>query len=73
VVTKGGRVQETIDIVRAHNGNLAGIAMIVDRSSGVLNFGVPTFSLIALNVETFAPDKLPPDLASVPATKPGSK
>jgi orotate phosphoribosyltransferase len=73
VVTKGGRVQETIDIVRVHNGNLAGIAMIVDRSSGVLNFGVPTFSLIALNVETFAPDKLPPDLASVPATKPGSK
>jgi orotate phosphoribosyltransferase len=73
VVTKGGRVQETIDIVRAHNGNLAGIAMIVDRSSGALNFGVPTFSLITLNVETFAPDKLPPDLASTPATKPGSK
>lgn len=73
VVTKGGRVQETIDIVRANQGNLAGIAMIVDRSNGSVNFGVPTFSLIALNVETFAPDKLPADLAKVPATKPGSK
>lgn len=73
VVTKGGRVQETIDIVRANQGSLVGIAMIVDRSNGSVNFGVPTTSLIALNVETFAPDNLPPDLASIPATKPGSK
>ena len=73
VVTKGGRVQETIDIVRANQGNLAGIAMIVDRSNGSVNFGVPTVSLIALNVETFAPDQLPSDLATIPATKPGSK
>jgi orotate phosphoribosyltransferase len=73
VVTKGGRVQETIEIVRAHGGVLAGIGMVVDRSGGGLNFGVPTFSLIALHVETFAPDQLPPDLAKIPATKPGSK
>ncbi len=73
VVTKGGRVQETIEIVRAHGGNLCGVAMIVDRSGGGLNFGMPTVSLIALNVETFAADKLPPDLAAIPATKPGSK
>ncbi len=73
VVTKGGRVQETIEIVRAHGGQMAGIGMVVDRSGGGLNFGVPTFSLIALNVETFAPDQLPPDLAKIPATKPGSK
>jgi orotate phosphoribosyltransferase len=73
VVTKGGRVQETIDIVRANQGTLAGIAMIVDRSNGAVNFGVPTVSLIALNVETFAPDNLPADLGKIPATKPGSK
>ena len=41
VVTKGGRVQETIDIVRAHGGNVAGIGAIVDRSNGTVNFGVP--------------------------------
>ena len=73
VVTKGGRVQETIDIVRAHGGVVAGVAMVVDRSSGAVNLGVPTFSLIALNVETFAPDQLPADLAALPAIKPGSK
>lgn len=73
VVTKGGRVQETLDIVRAHAGQVVGIAMAVDRSGGAVNFGVPTCSLLALNVETFEADKLPPDLAAIPAVKPGSK
>ena len=73
VVTKGGRVQETIDIVRANRGQVAGVAMMVDRSNGSVDLGVPTFSLIKLNVETFAADKLPPDLMKIPAIKPGSK
>ncbi len=73
VVTKGGRVKETIDIVRANQGNVLGVAMIVDRSSGTVNLGIPLCSLIALNVETFDADKLPSDLAKLPATKPGSK
>ncbi|KAF0177466.1 MAG: orotate phosphoribosyltransferase [Limisphaerales bacterium] len=73
VVTKGGRVQETMDIVRAHQGTVAGVAMVVDRSGGGVSLGVPTFSLIKLDVETFPADKLPPDLAATPATKPGSK
>jgi orotate phosphoribosyltransferase len=73
VVTKGGRVQETIDIVRAHQGHATGVAAIVDRSNGVVNFGVPFASLISLKVEAFEPDKLPPDLAKIPAVKPGSK
>ena len=73
VVTKGGRVQETLDIVRAHGGQVVGVAMVVDRSNGVVNFGMPFESLISLQVETFEADKLPPDLATIPAIKPGSK
>jgi orotate phosphoribosyltransferase len=73
VVTKGGRVQETLDIVRAHGGQVVGVAMVVDRSNGAVNFGVPFESLISLQVETFEADKLPPDLAKIPAVKPGSK
>lgn len=73
VVTKGGRLQETIEIVRAHQGVVAGVAMVVDRTSGVVNLGVPAVSLIKLDVETFPADQLPPDLAATPATKPGSK
>jgi orotate phosphoribosyltransferase len=73
VVTKGGRVQETLNIVRAHGGVVVGVAMLVDRSNGAVSFGAPAVSLIALNVETFEPTKLPPDLANIPAVKPGSK
>jgi len=74
VVTRGGRVQETIDIVRAHGAEVAAIASIVDRSGGKLpDFGAPFIALTALNVEAFEGDKLPPDLAAMPLTKPGSK
>jgi orotate phosphoribosyltransferase len=73
VVTKGGRVQETLEIVRQLQGSAVAVAMLVDRSDGTLNLGVQTVSLIRLNVETFAPDQLPADLAATPATKPGSK
>lgn len=73
VVTLGGRVRETMDIVRSHGGDVVGVAMIVDRSNGALDLGVPAFSLIALNVETFPADQLPPDLAKIPAVKPGSR
>src|SRR5258705_5230049 len=73
VVTKVGRVQETLDIVRANGGNVVGIAMVVDRSNGAVKFDAPHVSLIALQVETFDPGKLPPDLAATPPVKPGSK
>jgi orotate phosphoribosyltransferase len=74
VVTRGGRVQETIDIVRARGGVVAGVGVIVDRSGGQRpDYGCPFVSLIEMNVETFPADNLPPDLADVPAIKPGSK
>jgi orotate phosphoribosyltransferase len=73
VITRGGRVQETLDIVRAHHGNPLGVAVVVDRSAGGVDFGLTVFSLLKLTVETFASDRLPPDLAAIPAVKPGSK
>jgi orotate phosphoribosyltransferase len=73
VVTQGGRVKETMEIVRANGGEVVGVVMIVDRSNGTVNLGVPQFSLITMKVEAFPPDRLPPDLASTPAVKPGSK
>lgn len=74
VVTRGGRVQETVDIVRAHGGAVAAVATIVDRSSGNHpDYGCPFVSLLEMAVETFPAEALPPDLAAVPAVKPGSK
>jgi orotate phosphoribosyltransferase len=74
VITRGGRVQETIDIVRENGGIVAAVAVIVDRSGGNRpDFGCPFVSLIAMNVETFDAGNLPADLAETPAVKPGSK
>jgi len=74
VVTRGGRVQETIDIVRQNGGVVAAVAALVDRSGGNLpDFGCPFVSLVQLNAETFPPDQIPTDLAGIPAIKPGSK
>ena len=74
VVTRGGRLQETIQIVQSHGGIVAAAGSIVDRSGGSLpDFGCPFVSLVRMNVETFEPDKLPPDLRSIPVIKPGSK
>jgi len=74
VVTRGGRVQETIDIVHAHGGIVSAVGVIVDRSGAAkADFRCPFVSLIEMDVETFPADKLPPDLAKLPAVKPGSK
>ena len=74
VVTRGGRVQETIDIVRAHGGSIRAVGVILDRSGQAKpDFGCPFVKLIEMDVETFAAENLPTDLAKIPAVKPGSK
>ena len=73
VVTRGGRVQETIDIVRARGGIVAAVGVLVDRSESTPDFGCPFVSLLKLPVETFPADNLPADLAATPGVKPGSK
>ncbi len=74
VVTRGGRVQETIDIVRAHGGVVSAVGVIVDRSGDKKpDFGCPFVSLVEMTVENFSADNLPPDLAKIPPVKPGSK
>jgi orotate phosphoribosyltransferase len=74
VVTRGGRVQETIDIVRNHGGVVSAVGVIVDRSGKMKpDFGCPFVSLVEMTVENFPADNLPPDLAKIPAVKPGSK
>jgi orotate phosphoribosyltransferase len=74
VVTRGGRVQETIDIVRNRDGIVSAVGVIIDRSGEAKpDFDCPFVSLVEMTVETFPADKLPPDLERIPAVKPGSK
>jgi orotate phosphoribosyltransferase len=74
VVTRGGRVQETIDIVRAHGGIVSAVGVIVDRSGDAKpDFKCPFVSLVEMTVENFPANDLPADLARMPTVKPGSK
>lgn len=74
VVTRGGRVQEVVDIVRSHGGVVVAVGVIVDRSGGQHpDFGCPFVAAVKMDVETFEPHALPPDLAALPAVHPGSK
>lgn len=72
VITRGGRVQECLEIVRRAGGVVAAVAVLVDRSEGQARFAVPTFPLLELSFPTYPADRLPPELAALPATKPGS-
>jgi orotate phosphoribosyltransferase len=72
VITKGGRVQESMDIVREHGGEVVGVGALVDRSGGTVNFGVRLESLVRLQIETFEPAACPMCAAGNPVVKPGS-
>ncbi len=72
VVTRGGRVQECLEIVQSRGGVVAGVAMLVDRSEGKTKFPVPTYPLLQLSFPTYPADQLPAELAALPAEKPGS-
>jgi orotate phosphoribosyltransferase len=72
VVTKGGRVQETIEIVYQRGGEVVGVGTLVDRSDGKVDFGVRLESLLKLHIETFEPVVCPLCQQGLPVVKPGS-
>ena len=72
VITRGGRVLECLDIVRAGGAIPVAIAVLVDRSAGGVRLEVPCVSLLELSFPTYPADQIPPELAALPASKPGS-
>jgi orotate phosphoribosyltransferase len=72
VVTTGLSSREAIAAVERAGGRVIGAASIVDRSGGNADLGVPYTSLIRIDVPTYPPDEVPPELAAIPAVKPGS-
>jgi orotate phosphoribosyltransferase len=73
VVTTGLSSREAIAAVAREGGEVIAEAALVDRSAGGADLGVPFYPLVELNFPTFAPDELPPQLAALPVTKPGSR
>jgi orotate phosphoribosyltransferase len=73
IVTTGLSSRECIEAIRRYSGNLLGAACLIDRSNGRADIGVPLVSLVQLDVPDYAADDLPPELAAIPAEKPGSR
>ena len=73
VVTTGLSSREAIAAVVAAGGKVLAAAALVDRPGGTADLGLPFFPLIRIDVPTYAADDLPPALAAIPATKPGSR
>lgn len=72
VITRGGRVLETLEIVESRGGHAVGVAVLVDRSGGEAKFSVPLTSLLEMVFPTYKPEELPSALRNIPAIKPGS-
>ena len=73
VVTKGGRVQETIDLVQAAGAEVAAVVLLVDRSKGSVKFGdIPMFSLVQIQPTTWEPAECPLCAAGGHPVHPGS-
>jgi len=73
VVTTGLSSREAIKAIEATGGEVIAGACLVDRSGGKADIGVDLYSLIRLEVPSYAPDALPPELAVLPPVKPGSR
>lgn len=73
VVTTGLSSRECIAAIAAEGGNTKGAACLVDRSGGKADIGVPLTALLTLDVRNYPSDALPPELAAIPAIKPGSR
>lgn len=73
IVTTGLSSRETIQAIAAAGGKVVAGCCIFDRSGGEADIGVPLISLAAKRFPDFDPEDLPPELANMPAVKPGSR
>lgn len=73
VVTTGLSSREAIAAVGREGGEVIAEAALVDRSNGTADLGVPFYPLIDIHFPSYAEHELPPELAAIPVTKPGSR
>ncbi len=73
ILTTGLSYRETLEAIRPYPGDIVGAACLIDRSNGRADIGVPRVALATLDIPDYAPDNLPPELAALPAIKPGSR
>lgn len=73
VITTGGSVKEILNIINDYEGEVVGIASIVDRTGGEIDFGIKYKSLISMKVEAYEQNECPYCKEGIPIVKPGSR
>ena len=73
IVTTGLSSREAIDAVTREGGHVVAEVALIDRSDGRADPGVPFYPLIRLDVPSYDAANVPPELAAIPAVKPGSR
>lgn len=73
IVTTGLSIRETVQSLKDIGAEVLAAGCLVDRSAGKSDVGVPLIALAEYEVPAYAADNLPPELALIPATKPGSR
>jgi len=73
IVTTGLSCRETVTSLKALGAEVLAVACLIDRSGGEADVSVPLVALAEYKVPAYEPDKLPPELAAIPAVKPGSR
>jgi orotate phosphoribosyltransferase len=73
IVTTGLSSRECIAGIAGEGGVTLAAACLIDRSGGKADLGVPLFALTSLEIPAYPADALPPELAVMPAIKPGSR
>ena len=73
IVSTGVSIRECIEAVRKVGADVVAAACLIDRSAGEAEIGVPLVSLVQYKVPAYPADQLPPELAAIPAVKPGSR
>jgi orotate phosphoribosyltransferase len=73
IVTTGLSSRECIAGIADEGGVTLAAACLIDRSGSKADLGVPLFALTSLEIPAYPADALPPELAALPAIKPGSR
>ncbi len=73
VVTTGKSSRECIACIAANGGRTVAASCLINRSDGAIELGVPLYELVRIQAPVYEADALPPELAEIPAIKPGSR
>lgn len=72
VVTTGGSAKKVLELVKKLGAKPIAVASIIDRSGGTVDFGLPFYSLLSLEIETWTQDDCILCKQGLPLVKPGS-